>query len=65
MRITRKILFPEAILAKLYETNFSVSGKQGSAGKVQFQFLNTFLVVLTKLSFYEEDWAIGHNFMKI
>ena len=34
-------------------------------GKVQFQFLNSFLLVLIKFSFWEEDWALGYNCMKI
>ena len=34
-------------------------------GKVQFQFLNSFLLLLTKFSFWEEDWALGYNSMKI
>ena len=33
--------------------------------KVQFQFLNSFLLVLTKFLFLEEDWALGYNSMKI
>ena len=46
------------ILAKIYETNFSVSVKKCTTGKVQFQFLNSF-------SFWEEDWALGYNCVKI
>ena len=53
------------ILAKIYETNFSVSVKQRTTGKVQFQFLNSFLLVLTKFSFWEKDWALSYNSMKI
>ena len=53
------------ILAKIYEANFNVSVKQRTTGKVQFQFLNSFLLVLTKFSFWEEDWALGYNSMKI
>ena len=53
------------ILGKIYETNFSVSVKQGTTRKVQFQFLNNFSLVLTKFSFWEEDWALGYNSMKI
>ena len=53
------------ILAKIYETNFSVSVKKHTTGKVQFQFLNSFLLALTKFSFWEEDWALGYNCMKI
>ena len=53
------------ILAKIYETNFSISVKQRTMGKVQFQFLNSFLLVLTKFSFWEKEWALGYNSMKI
>ena len=45
------------VMAKIYETNFSVSMKWG---KIQFQFLNSFLLVLTKPSFWKEDWALGY-----
>ena len=53
------------ILAKIYETNFSVSVKLRTTGKVQFQFSNSFLLVLTKFSFWREDWTLGYNSMKI
>ena len=51
----RKKYSRTAILAKIYETNFNVNVKQRTTGKVQFQFLNSFLLVLTKCSFWEED----------
>ena len=53
------------ILVKIYETNFSVSVKWRTTGEVQFQLLNSFLLVLTKFSFWEEDWTLGYNSMKI
>ena len=53
------------ILAKIYETNVTVSVKYCTKVKVQFQFLNSFLLVLTKFSFWEENWALGYNSMKI
>ena len=40
------------ILAKAYETNFSVSVKKGTKGKVQFQFLNSFS---PKFLFWEKN----------
>ena len=54
-----------AILAKIYETNVSVSVKYRTTAKVQFQFLNSFSLVLTKFSFWEEDWALSYNSMNI
>ena len=33
--------------------------------KVKVQFLNSFSLVLTKFLFWEEDWALGYNSMKI
>ena len=53
------------ILAKIYKTNFIVSVKWHITEKVQLQFLNSFLLVLTKFSFWEEDWALGYNSVKI
>ena len=64
-RVRSKILFPETILAGIYETNFSASVKMFTTGKVQFQFLNSVLLALAKFSFWEEDWALGYNSMKI
>ena len=32
--------------------------------KFNFYFQRVFLLVLTKFSFWEEDWALGHTFMK-
>ena len=39
--------------------------KYYTTGKVQFQFLNSFSLVLTKFSFWQEDWALRYNSMKI
>ena len=41
-------IFLTTILAKIYVTNFSVSVKYRTTGKVQSQYLNSFLLVLTK-----------------
>ena len=32
--------------------------------KVQFLFFSSFLLILTKFSFWEEEWALGYNSMK-
>ena len=37
------------ILGKIYETNFSVSVKWRTMGKVQFQFLNSFFASIDKI----------------
>ena len=47
-QVRSKILFSQTILAKIYEANFSVSMKWRTTEKVQFQFLNSFLLGLTK-----------------
>ena len=51
-------------LRKIFETNSSFHVKQRITGKVQFLFFSSFLLVLTKSSFWEEDWALGYNSMK-
>ena len=33
-------------------------------GKGQLQFFNNFLLVLTKLSFWKEEWALDYNSME-
>ena len=33
-------------------------------GKVEFLFSSSFLLVSTKFSFWEEDWALGYNSIK-
>ena len=33
-------------------------------GKVQFPFFSSFLVILTKFSFWERGWALGYISMK-
>ena len=44
-----------AILAKIHETNFSVSVKLPITGKIQFQFLTSFFLVLKKFHFGRLD----------
>ena len=34
-------------------------------GKISFLFLSSFLVVLTKFSFYQKDWALGYDSMRL
>ena len=48
---------------KILETNSSFYVKQRTTGKVQF-FFSSLLLILTKFSFCEEDWAPGYNSMK-
>ena len=35
-----------------------------TTGKLQFLFSGSRLLVLTKFSFWEEDWTLGYNYMK-
>ena len=48
MKVSNKKLVP-TILAKKYETNFSVTVKQRTTGNVQFQFLNSFFASIDKI----------------
>ena len=34
-------------------------------GKDQFRFSRWFVLVLTKFSFWKEDWVLGYNSMKL
>ena len=46
-----------AIIRKLFETN--------SSFHVKYRTTGMFLLVLTKFSFWQEDWALGYHSMKI
>ena len=48
-QVTRKKLFADAAIRKVFETNPSFTMKQRTTGKVQFRFLSSFLLTLTKL----------------
>ena len=48
-QVTRKKLFADAAIRKIFETNPSFTMKQRTTGKVQFRFLSSFLLILTKL----------------
>ena len=55
-------------MAKIYqvlETNSSFHVKQDTTGKVQFSFFKSFLLALTKLSFWEGELALGYNSVKL
>ena len=60
-RVKIKKLFPETMIHKIFETNFSFHEKQR---KLQFLFFRKFLLVLTKFSFWEEDEALENNSMQ-
>ena len=47
------------IMDKIFETNYSFLAKERITGKIQFLFLRSFLLILAKFSFYEEDWALA------
>ena len=46
---------------KLFETDASFPLKKSIREKVQFLFLRSFLLLLTKFLFWEEDWARDYN----
>ena len=52
------------IIHKVLETNSSFHVKERTTGKVQFLFFRKFLLLLTKLSFWEEDRGLGNNSVK-
>ena len=49
--------FPPELTQKIFET-------YSTTGKVSFLFFESFLLVSTKLSFWQEDWALGYHSMK-
>ena len=59
-----KKLFAEITIHKILEINSNFYVKYRSTVKDQFRFFNSFLLTLIKFSFWEEDWALGYNYMK-
>ena len=57
-------LFSTTSTDKKFENNSNFGVKKRTTGKVQFLFSRSLLLVLTKLSFLGEDWALGYNSMK-
>ena len=53
-------LLPTKIMDKLFETNFRFHVKWRTMGIVQYSLFNNFSQVF---SFWQEDWALGYNFM--
>ena len=51
------------IIHKIFETNSSFHVKQRTTGKVYFLFFKRFLLVSTKFSFWQADWAVGYHSM--
>ena len=48
----------------MFETNSSFHLKECTTGKVYFPFLKSLLLVLTILSFWQGDLALGYHSMK-
>ena len=46
------------------ETNSIFHVKQRKTRKGSFLFFNSFILVLTKLLFWQGDWAVGYHSMK-
>ena len=49
---------------KIFEKNSSFHVKQRTTGKLQFLFSRRLLLVLTKFSFWEENWPLGYTSIK-
>ena len=49
---------------KIFGRNSSFYVKQRTTLKVKFPFSRSFVLVLTKFSFWKEDWALGNNSIK-
>ena len=59
-----KKLFPETIIHKIFEINFSFHVKYPPMGKVQYLFFRSSWLVLKKFSFWHDDWKPVYNSSK-
>ena len=58
-------MFPERITHKVTETNSTFHMEWHIAGKVEFLCVKSFILILTKLSFWQGDWALGFHSMEL
>ena len=52
------------IIREIFETNSSLHVKQCTMVKDKFLFFKSFLLVLTKLSFWRGEWTLGYHSME-
>ena len=64
LKNSKKMKVYTTTIHRIFETKSNFHVKQRTTGKVQFLFFSSFLLVLTKFLFWEEDWALGYNSMK-
>ena len=57
-------MFTAATIHRIFETKSCFRVKQRTTGKVQFPFFSSFLLILTKFSFWGEDLTLGYNSIK-
>ena len=57
-------MFTETIIRKISETDSSFYITQQTTGMVTFLFFKSLLLLLTKLSFWQEDLARGYHSME-
>ena len=61
---TGSFFIASVTILKILETNSSFYVKQGTTEKVQFLFFSSYLLILTKFSFWNENRALGYNSIK-
>ena len=65
MRLVLEIKGVATIIHKIFEANSTFHVKWRPMGKVWFPFFKGFLLVLTRLRFWQGDWAPGYHSMGI
>ena len=48
---------------KIFEKNSSFHLKERTTAKISFLLFSSFLLLSTKFLFWEEDWALGYNYV--
>ena len=62
VRIKSKIYFLETIIEKILETNLPCEITQ--YWKSYVSIFNSFMLVFTKFSFWQEEWALSYHSLK-
>ena len=64
VQVRVKNKFPETITSKISKTNSYFHLDQLATRKADFIFFKSFLLVLTKLVFWQGDWALSYHPME-
>ena len=64
LKVSKQTRSEATSMDKIFQENPGVHVKLRTTGKVQFLFSRSLLLALTKICFWEEDWALRYTSMR-